>query len=295
MKKLLLIINPITAKSTISPHLVDVIDIFECGGYDVTLHVTKEKADPTKTVKERGGEFDTVVCVGGDGTLNETVTGVLSLAPSCQPKIGYIPAGTTNDFAGSWGIPKNPVNAAKSIVSSEAATADVSIFNGRPFIYVAAFGAFTETSYQTSQQLKQSLGRSAYILEGIKSLPAIKPYKMKIEYDEGEIESEFIYGMISNTRRVGGFDLKMKDDISISDGLMEMILIKAPDNPSENAKMLGAVITQDIRSKYITFAHVRHIKFESEEEVSWTIDGENGGMVKSGEVGIIEGAVKLFF
>ncbi len=295
MKKLLLIINPVTAKSVISPHLVDVIDIFESGGYEVTVHIAKAKSDTTKIVEEHGGEYDTVVCVGGDGTLNETVTGIMNITSENKPNVGYIPAGTTNDFAGSWEIPKKPVSAAKSIVSTDAATADVSIFNGRPFIYVAAFGAFTETSYQTPQQLKQSLGRSAYILEGIKSLPAIKPYRMKIEYDGGTLEGEFIYGMISNTRRVGGFDLKMKDDISISDGLMEMILIKAPDNPSENAKMLGAVITQDIKSKYITFAHVRHIRFESEDEVSWTIDGENGGSVKSGEVSIIEGAVKLYF
>lgn len=293
MKKLLLIINPVTAKNVMTPVLIDVVDIFERGGYDVTVHITKEKNDPVKTVSEHGEKYDTVVCAGGDGTLNQTVTGVLKLDK--KPCIGYIPAGTTNDFANSWGIPKRPLDAAKNIVSSSPADTDVSLFCGRPFVYVSAFGAFTEASYQTSQQLKQSFGRTAYIVEGIKSLANIKPWKMKIEYDGNKIEGEFLYGMISNTRRVGGFDLKMKDDISLSDGLMEMILVRNPSNPADNAKMIGAVLAQDISSKYITFEHTKHISFSCDENVPWTVDGENGGSIREGEVEILEHAIKLFF
>lgn len=199
MKKLLLIINPVTARATITPHLIDVIDTFEKGGYAVDVHITKKKNDACELITAVGGEYDTVVCAGGDGTLNETVTGVMRLEK--KPCVGYIPAGTTNDFAGSWGIPKNPLNAAKSIVSSTPANTDVSLFCGKPFVYVAAFGVFTEASYQTPQQLKQSLGRTAYIIEGIKSLASIKPWKVRIEHDEGVDEGEFLYGMISNTRR----------------------------------------------------------------------------------------------
>lgn len=293
MKNLLLIINPVTAKNVITPYLIEVIDIFERGGYDVTVHITKEPQDTSEIIEKTGENYDTVVCVGGDGTLNETVSGVMRLRH--KPSIGYIPAGTTNDFASSWGIPKKPINAAKSIVSTEPAATDVSLFCDKPFIYVAAFGVFTEASYQTPQQLKQSLGRTAYILEGIKSLATIKPWRIQIEHDKGSVEGEFLYGMISNTRRVGGFELKMKNDISISDGLMEMILIRNPSKPGDNAKMLGAVLAQDISSEYITFVHTKNIRFKTDEELPWTIDGESGGIVKNGEIKIIEHAINLYF
>ncbi len=293
MKELLFIINPKTAKTALSPHLIDIIDIFMKSGYDVHVHVTQDKDDTEYTARTLGEKYDTVVCAGGDGTLNGTVSGIINLEQ--KPRIGYIPAGTTNDFAASWGIPKNPLEAAKSIANSEPVKTDISIFCGRPFVYVAAFGAFTEVSYQTPQQLKNSLGRTAYIFEGIKSLSTIRPWRMKIAYDYGEVEGEFLYGMISNTRRVGGFELKMKNDISISDGLMEVILIKKPKNPSDNHKMLGAVLAQDTSSEYITFAHTTHIKFESDEPIPWTVDGENGGIVERGEATILEHAIELYF
>lgn len=293
MKKLLLLINPVTAKTALAPHLIDIIDIFEKGGYDVTIHITKRKNDTREITEAVGAAYDIVVCGGGDGTLNETVSGVIGLAK--KPRIGYIPAGTTNDFALSWGIPKKPIEAAHSIVSTDPVPTDVSIFCGRPFVYVAAFGAFTEVSYQTPQQLKQSLGRTAYIFEGIKSIGTIRPWKLKIEHDNGAVEGEFLYGMISNTRRVGGFELKMKDNISISDGLMEVILVKKPDKPSDNAKMLGAVLAQDTHSEFITFAHTKSIRFTTDEDMPWTVDGENGGIVRSGEVNILEHAIELYF
>lgn len=293
MKKLLFIINPVTTKPAISPHLIDVIDTFERGGYEVNVHISKHKNDTCEITEKYGSEYDTVVCAGGDGTLNETVSGVMRLEK--KPCIGYIPAGTTNDFAYSWGIPKKPLDAARSIVSSQPSSTDVSLFCGKPFVYVSAFGVFTEASYQTPQQLKQSLGRTAYILGGIKSLSSIKPWKISIKHDEGEIEGEFLYGMISNTRRVGGFELKMKDDISISDGLMELILIRNPSNHLDNARMLNAVLAQDTSSEYITFVHTKNIRFHTDEELPWTIDGENGGIVKDGEITIAEHAIKLFF
>lgn len=293
MKKLLFLINPVTAKTALSPYLIDIIDIFEKGGYDVTIHVTKRKNDTREITEAIASAYDIVVCSGGDGTLNETVSGVIGLQK--KPRIGYIPAGTTNDFALSWGIPKKPLDAARSIVSTEPVPTDVSIFCGRPFVYVVAFGAFTEVSYQTPQQLKQSLGRTAYIFEGIKSLGTIRPWRLKIEHDNGTVEGEFFYGMISNTRRVGGFELKMKNAISIFDGLMEVILVRKPEKPADNAKMLGAVLAQDTQSEYITFAHTKNIRFTSDEDLPWTVDGENGGIVKSGEVSILEHAIELYF
>ena len=293
MKKLLFLVNPITARATVTPHLIDIIDIFEKSGYDVTIHITKRRDDIREMMMSVGSYYDTVVCAGGDGTLNETVSGVIKLDK--KPKIGYIPSGTTNDFAQSWGIPKKPLDAAKSIVTTDPVPTDVSVFCGRPFVYVAAFGAFTEVSYQTPQQLKQSLGRTAYIVEGIKSLATIRPWKLKIEHDSGTVEGEFFYGMISNTRRVGGFELKMKEQISISDGLMEVILVRKPDKPVDNAKMLGAVLAQDTHSEFITFEHTKNIRFTGEADLPWTVDGENGGIVRKGDVTILERAIELFF
>lgn len=293
MKKLLFILNPKTAKTMVSPYLIDIIDIFIKSGYDVDVHVTQNKDDTAYIARTRGEAYDTVVCAGGDGTLNKTVSGILSL--SRRPRIGYIPAGTTNDFAVSWGIPQKPLDAARSITNTKPLLTDVSIFCGRPFVYVAAFGAFTEVSYQTPQLLKNSLGRTAYFFEGLKSLGTIRSWKMKIEHDHGTVEGEFLYGMISNTRRVGGFDLKIKKNISLSDGLMEVLLVRSPETPADRAKMLGAVLAQDVTSEYITFAHTTHIRFESDEPIPWTVDGEKGGMVERGEAAILKHAIELYF
>jgi len=292
MKKLLLIINPVTAKATITPHLIDIIDILENGGYDVTTHISKNKTDIEETVSALGESFDVIVSAGGDGTLNQTVSGVLSL--NKKPQIGYIPSGTTNDFAKSWGIPFSPVKVAQHMVSNDPIKADICLFCGKPFVYISAFGAFTEVSYQTPQQLKQNLGRTAYLLEGIKSLPAIKPWKLRLEYDGGVIDGDFLYGMISNTKRVGGFDLKIKEPISINDGLMELILVRNPDKPVDGAKMLSAVLMQDTSSEYITFAQAKSIKFQADVPMPWTVDGEPGGSFTEGTVQILEHAVELF-
>ena len=292
MKKLLLIINPVTARAAVTPALIDVIDCFEKGGYAVTVHVTQYKNDTFDTVSRIGGDYDTVVCAGGDGTLNETVAAAIRLEN--KPAVGYLPTGTTNDFAVSWGIPRKPLDAARRITEGEALPTDVSVFCGRPYMYVAAFGAFTEASYSTPQAMKQNLGWSAYIIEGLKSVPSIRPLHMKLRHDGGEEEGNYLYGMVSNTRRVGGFDLRLKENISLSDGLMELILIRKPDNPADNAKMLGAVLMQDTSSEYITFVHTSRLTFEADEPVAWTVDGENGGMIRQGELEVMQGAVELY-
>jgi len=293
MKNLLLLINPVTAKSTLGPHLMDVIDCFIKGGYNVSVHITQRKGETREIAATVGEDFDVIVCVGGDGTLNDTVSGIMRL--DHRPKIGYIPAGTTNDFATSWGISKNPIEAARNIVTAEPRKTDVSMFCDRPFVYVAAFGAFTEVSYQTPQPLKNSLGRGAYIFEGLKSLATIRPWRMTIEYDGGSVSGEFLYGMISNSKSVGGFELKMKNNISISDGLMELLLVRQPEKHANNAKMLTAVLTQNITSEYITFAHTKHVKFTSDAAIPWTVDGEFGGRVREGEASILGQAIELFF
>lgn len=292
MKKLLLIVNPVTAKAVMSPVIIDAIDMFEKNGYAVTVHITKAKGEIPIFVEAVGSNYDIVVCAGGDGTLNETVTGVIKLEK--RPKIGYIPSGTTNDFATSWDIPKKPLDAVRLIATGDAKRTDISTFCGRPFVYVSAFGAFTTASYSTPQELKKSLGWAAYILEGIKTIPAIRPWHMKISFDAGEVEDDFLFGMVSNTKRVGGFDLKIKSEVSISDGLMELILIRKPKNPVDNPKLIAAILAQDMTSEFITFVHTQHISFESDEDLPWTVDGEPGGSMRSGKATILAGAIELF-
>jgi len=291
-KQMLFIINPVTAKAILTPHLIDILDTFIKGGYEVTTHITQDKDDTRRTAAQRGGEFDTIVCAGGDGTLNGVIAGILDLPK--KPVIGYIPSGTTNDFANSWGLSRNPLEAAKNIVNYEPIDIDVSVFCGRPFVYVAAFGAFTAVSYETPQSAKKMFGHTAYLAEGIKSLTSIRPKHMKISYEGGVIEGDFLYGMVSNTRSVGGFPLKMKDDISISDGLMELILIRNAETPADQMKMLGAVLAQDTSSEFISFIHTSHVTFETNEEIPWTVDGEFGGKVTQGEIFVREKVVKMF-
>lgn len=293
MKKMLLIVNPVTAKAIMSPVLIDIIDLFENAGYVVTVHISKAKGEVTSYIADCGAEYDVVVCAGGDGTLNETVTGVLKIKEN-RPKIGYIPSGTTNDFATSWGIPRKPLDAARLIAERSPKNTDISTFCGRPFVYVSAFGAFTQASYSTPQELKKTLGWAAYILEGIKSIPTIRSWKMKITHDSGVIEGEFLFGMIANTKRVGGFDLRFKSHISLSDGLMEIILIRKPKNPADNPKLIAAVVTQDLTSEYITFVHTKHVTFSTDEAIPWTVDGEPGGEMTEGRSEVIAGAVELF-
>ena len=291
MKKMLFMINPVTAKAILTPHLIDIVDIFIKGGYDVTTYVTQDKDDTCRVSRERAGDFDTVVCAGGDGTLNGVISGILDLPK--KPVLGYIPSGTTNDFANSWGIPRNPLEAARNIVNFDPIDIDVSVFCGRPFVYVAAFGAFTAVSYQTPQAAKKMYGHTAYLAEGIKSLTSIRPKHMRITHDGGVIEGDFLYGMASNTRSVGGFPLKMKDAISISDGLIELILIHTADNPGDQMKMLGAVLAQDTSSEFISFIHTSRVTFESDTEIPWTVDGEFGGNVTKGEIYVREKAIKM--
>lgn len=293
MKKLLFIVNPATAKAIMSPHIIDIIDIFEKGGYDVNVHISKAKGEVSDYVSENGAQYDTVVCAGGDGTLSETIAGVLRL--DNRPAIGYIPSGTTNDFAASWGIPKKPIDAARAIVEKIPRKADISTFCGKPFVYVSAFGAFTKASYSTPQNLKKTIGWPAYIIEGIKSVPSIRATHAKIEFDGGVIEGDYLYGMISNTKHVGGFDLKLKDEILLDDGYMELVLVKKPDNPADNAKLISALLARDTSGEFFSLHHIKNAHFTFEEPTEWTVDGECGGALTDVTGGILDGAIELYY
>ncbi len=275
MKKLLFVINGHSGKGQIKNKLLEIIDLMIKSGYSVNVHTTQEREDATKVVREQAKHYDLVVCSGGDGTLDEAVTGMMQ--SEVRTPLGYIPAGSTNDFANSLKIPKDMIQAAKTAVSGVPFSCDVGEFNGDFFIYVAAFGIFTDVSYATSQELKNVLGHVAYILEGAKRLHTIKSYHMRVEYDEKEIEGDFLLGMITNSTSVGGFKGMTGKDVHLDDGLFEVTLIHKPKNILELNEIIASLTNLKDNTDLIDSFRADRVQFFSEEEIPWTLDGEFGG------------------
>ncbi|WP_167956624.1 diacylglycerol/lipid kinase family protein [Anaerosporobacter faecicola] len=275
MKKLLFIYNPHAGKGKIKNSLSDIIEIFVKAGYEVTIYATQKRDDAKNIARERHQDFDLVVCSGGDGTLNEVTSGLM-VSPHA-PMIGYLPAGTTNDFASSMGIPKNMVKAAEAVVNGSPFAYDIGSLNDRYFTYVAGFGVFTNVSYETPQTTKNLLGRTAYILEGIKSLPSVTSYHVTVSFDDQVIEDDFIYGMVTNANSVGGFKGITGKDVGLDDGKFEVTLIKNPKNIVELQHIVNALLARDLSDKFIYSFHASNLDISCEEEISWTIDGEYGG------------------
>lgn len=274
-QKLLFIFNPHSGKGQIKNHLLDIVDIMVKAGYDVTIYTTQECADATRKIAEEADCFDRIVCSGGDGTLDEVVTGLIQSGANIP--IGYIPAGSTNDFANSLGIPKDMVKAAEVAVGKRPFPCDIGEFNHDTFVYVAAFGLFTEVSYKTSQQLKNIFGHVAYIMEGAKHLHDIPSYNMQVEYEGNIFQDEFIYGMITNSVSVGGFKGMTGPDVKLDDGVFEVTLIKKPHNPIELNEILACLTNMIDDSDLIYSFKTDEVKILSRESVAWTLDGEYGG------------------
>ena len=275
MKKMLFIYNPNAGTGVLKPKLSDALDIFTKSGYEVTVHPTQKPHDAVEKIQECGGEYDRIVCAGGDGTLDEAVTGMR--LGGLQTSLGYIPAGTTNDFAASLGIPKDILAAADTAVNGIPFPCDVGEFNGDHFIYIAAFGIFTDVSYETRQSMKNILGHLAYLLEGAKRIFNIPSYKVKVTHDGESFEDEFIFGMVTNSRSVGGFKGIIGSEIIFDDGEFEVTLIRTPKNPIELNELLGAILMKQINPQRMYSFKSGEVKFECEEEIPWTLDGEFGG------------------
>lgn len=275
MKKLLFILNPHSGKGHVKGRLFGIIDIMVKAGYEVTAYPTQCRDDAQRKVREEAGDFDLVVCSGGDGTLDEVVTGMMQRQD--RVPIGYIPAGSTNDFANSLKIPKDMLKAAAVAVQGRRFPVDVGDFNQDSFIYVAAFGLFTAVSYQTSQSLKNVLGHAAYILEGARSLLDIPTYQMRVEHDDEVIEGEFIYGMISNSISVGGFKNLTGKHVLLDDGVFEVTLIKAPKNPIEMNEIIINLTNRKDNSDLIYTFKTDELRIYPETTIPWTLDGEFGG------------------
>lgn len=274
-QRLLFIFNLRSGKGKIKENLAEIVDIMVKAGWEVTAYTTQCQGDAVEKARLEAGEYDRIVCSGGDGTLDEVVTGMMK-AKSRVP-IGYIPAGSTNDFGNSLGIDKDMRKAAQIAASGRMFPCDIGRFNDDFFVYVAAFGLFTDVSYQTSQDMKNVLGHAAYILEGAKQLWDIPSVRMQVEYDGNVLYDEFIYGMITNSNSVGGFDGLISGDVILNDGGFEVTLIKTPKNPMELSEVLACLTNIRKESDMLYTFQTSSIKFTSSESVSWTLDGEYGG------------------
>ena len=274
-KKLLFVFNPKSGKGLIKNYLVDIVDTMVKADYEVTVYTTQAQGDAIQKVEQESAKYDLVVCSGGDGTLDEVVTGMNR--SEVERPIGYIPAGSTNDFANSLGIPKDMVKAAYTAVHGKEFPCDVGYFNGDTFVYVAAFGLFTEVSYQTPQHWKNILGHAAYILEGAKRLHDIPSYIMKVEHDGEVFTDKFIFGMVTNSISVGGFRGMTGEDVKLDDGVFEVTLIKSPQTPLELNEILASLTKLIDDTDLIYSFKTSELRITTEEKVAWTLDGEFGG------------------
>lgn len=277
MKKIYFIYNPHSGKEQIGSKLNEIIRILAEKDNELTVVPTIGYLDAMERIMNLPDGYDFVVCSGGDGTLDEVVTGMMKRPKERRIPIGYIPAGTTNDFARSLEIPRNMPEAAKNAMFGKPFACDIGSFNEDSFVYIASFGIFTEVSYSTKQEVKNVLGHMAYVLEGMKSLYNIKSYKMKVSSDEMEFEGDFLFGMITNSKSVAGFKGLVKGDVQFDDGVYEVTFIKRPKNPLEIQEILAALLVEEIDSNYMYSFRTRKLTIESEEMIPWTLDGEFGG------------------
>ncbi|MBP3663806.1 MAG: YegS/Rv2252/BmrU family lipid kinase [Tyzzerella sp.] len=275
MKKLLFVYNPNAGKGLLRPRLADVLDIFVKAEYELTVYPTQSYRDAYHKIVHMEEGYDLVVCSGGDGTLDEVVTGMMQR--SNKIPIGYIPAGTTNDFASSLHISRDILSAANTSVHGIPFACDVGSFNNDVFVYVAAFGLFTDVSYQTNQTLKNMLGHAAYVLEGVKRLSNIPSYKIRVTHDGEVLEDEFMIGMVTNSKSVAGFRGIVGKKVLFDDGEFEVTLIKKPKNPLELQAIITALLVENFDTEYMYTFRTGNIIFESKGEIPWTLDGEFGG------------------
>ncbi|MED9882732.1 MAG: YegS/Rv2252/BmrU family lipid kinase [Blautia sp.] len=291
-KRMLFVFNPKAGKGKIKAHLLDIIDIFNKNNYEVLIHSTQGPKDAYEKSKEYADQVDLIVCSGGDGTLDEVVTGIMEMKSDVP--IGYIPAGSTNDFANSLFMPKNMAEAASMIMEEELYHCDIGRFNSQTFAYVAAFGLFTDVSYETDQDLKNILGHVAYVLEGVKRLFDIKSYHMKVTSDEVQVENDFMVGMVTNSRSVGGFKNLTGKNVDMNDGLFEVTLIVKPKNPLELQEIMTALVMAEDNTDLVYSFKTGKITIETEEQVPWTLDGEFGGNQTRVEIENLHKALNLY-
>lgn len=273
-RRLLLLLNPYAGQRRANRYLPEIIRLYNDREFECVTYVTACSGDAQVYLRAHACEFDRIVCIGGDGTLNETIAGVIEGGATCP--VGYIPAGTTNDYARSLGLSTDILQAARDAVDGASCWFDLGSFNGRYFNYTASCGAFAKASYTTSQVAKNLLGHVAYIMEGIRDLPGIKPIHMCVECDERILEGDFLFCAVTNSISVGGILKLDPDKVRLNDGLFEVMLIRNPLTPNQLTKILMGLRSRELPSEMIEFFTADRITIESESDVEWTLDGERG-------------------
>ena len=281
-KTLMLIVNPRAGRFRSLAPLLDVISLFSEAGYLVSLRQTAGQGDAARIVREDGSAFDRIICCGGDGTLNEAVSGLMDLR--APPRLGYIPGGSTNDFAASLRLPDQPLEAARQILESPGRQLDVGTFNGRPFVYVASFGAFTRASYSAPQSAKNDLGHLAYILEGVKDLSTLRPYEASVTVDGETFSGAFLFGAVTNATSVGGLMKLPEDQVVLDDGRFEVLLLPNPKSLADLHALTRGLLLQDYSGVGVVFRRGSLITVETPESFPWTLDGEYGPGVERLEI-----------
>jgi len=294
-KKLMLIVNPVAGRGAYKADFADALHELYEGGYDTTVFFTAGPGDGKRLASERAADFDTVACIGGDGTLSDVLSGLVKLEN--PPDVGYFPMGTANDVATTLGLPKNdPINAARMMVGGTPHPFDVGGFGeDKYFAYIAAFGAFTEVSYATPQDQKKLLGHLAYVLQGASQLGKIESVRTRVEYDDGVFEGDLLYGSMSNSTSVAGIVRLPENMVSLGDGMSELVLVKEPDGFIGFSEMVDSVLSQRFDCDDLVILHTRKAVFSFDKPVAWTRDGEAGGEYTRVELCNYHAPVKLIF
>lgn len=292
-KRIMLIINPKAGKGQYRTEISHILEVLCTSGAVVTVYMTRYSGHARELAEQHASNYDIAACIGGDGTLGETISGLMALEH--RPPVGYIPLGTANDMANTLDLPRDPIRAAEVLLNGIPIPIDVGRFGAHYFTYIAAFGAFTEVAYQTPRESKQTLGQLAYVLEGVGRLSKITPRRVVVEYDDQPpIAGEFIFGGVTNTTSIAGL-LKLKTDlVNLGDGVFEVILVKPPQNLLELNAIVMDVLTRKYDSEYVQIFKARRIRFRFEEPVAWTRDGEAGGEHREVELSAVHPGVEIY-
>ena len=291
MKKLLFIVNPRAGKTKSAAPLFEAVAAFSRAGYLVRVYVTEAGGQARDIAAKWGGQYDMVVCAGGDGTLNETISGLMALEQ--RPPLGYLPNGSTNDFAASLHLHTTVEAAASAAAGGVPYPLDIGRHNDRYFAYVASFGAFTRSSYSASQAAKNALGHFAYILEGLGDLDSLRPYRCAIEADGERFEGEFIFGAVCNSTSLGGLVKLDASRVAMDDGAFELLLLRMPKTPLDLQNLITAMTRMQYDYPGVIFRHVKNVVLTTNQEISWSLDGEYAASAPKVEIQCLPGAIKL--
>ena len=290
MKKALLIANPKSGKQRIQTELFHIVERFAGAGFATTVVLTEYRGHACELTALAAG-YDMLVCTGGDGTLNEVISGVM--ANGLDMPIGYIPLGSTNDFAGSLGIPGELDGALDNILEGRPVPIDVGSFNGRIFMDVGLLGIFSRTCYETPQDMKNTLGFLAYVLEGIREVPTVHPIPLRIETGDAVYEGEYLACVVSNSRKLGGVVSLSDEQVSLSDGQFELLLVEKDKTPLQLAGYIHALRTANLTAEGMTFVSVPSLRITSSDDQPWTLDGERADWQGTADIRVIPNAVRI--